>query len=399
MLVATANPTLVANENATVSACCFVRPRAAVVMKSPRMGRGTDVRTGDQDVAEALSRAGRFAVGTGAAVRNRTYDDLTLGQDGAAGPRPVGRFERMFAAAPGDAQARPLHGDHRSAPRGDCEAVGEAAVRRDPRGGLPVLPRCADRASWSAWPCRRILRGPRSRGHEGTGAHEVSRSDGSLSHLPCTLDDARCHTPSGTRYQPACSALAGRQPNPLDHDREFRFACAPLQGRGLAQGDSPLSDEGVTVAWISRQAGGNAAVIEGRYRRTGCPAPRDTVLLAECKDCRTLEAGARHRRWQRFPAAGASLGTGADNRELHCQPVGHVGHAAASISARAGLATGAARTSRPPPETESGHGMTAPENAPPPDGPDPATICRHRQFQKWPASLPGLAAFESRSKT
>ena len=62
LLVATVNPTFVANENATVLACCFVRPRAAVVMTSPRMERGTDVRMGDQDVAEALSRAGRIAV-------------------------------------------------------------------------------------------------------------------------------------------------------------------------------------------------------------------------------------------------------------------------------------------------------------------------------------------------
>ena len=61
MLVATVNPTFVANENATVLACCFVRSRAAVVMKSPRMERGKDVRMGDQDVAEALSRAGRSA--------------------------------------------------------------------------------------------------------------------------------------------------------------------------------------------------------------------------------------------------------------------------------------------------------------------------------------------------
>ena len=85
LLVATVNPTFVANENATVLACCFVRPRAAVVMKSPRTERGTDVRMGDQDVAEALSRSGRFAVRAGAAVRDRSHDDLALGQDGLAG--------------------------------------------------------------------------------------------------------------------------------------------------------------------------------------------------------------------------------------------------------------------------------------------------------------------------
>ena len=39
VLVATVNPTFVANENATVLACCFVRSRAALVMKSPRMER------------------------------------------------------------------------------------------------------------------------------------------------------------------------------------------------------------------------------------------------------------------------------------------------------------------------------------------------------------------------
>ena len=139
VLVATVNPTFVANENATVLACCFVRPRAAVVMKSPLTERGTDVRMGDQDVAEALSRSGRFAVRAGAAVRDRSHDDLALGQDGAAGPGPVGRFERIFAAASGDAQARPLQGDHRRAPRGVSEAVGEAAVRRGPRGGLSGL--------------------------------------------------------------------------------------------------------------------------------------------------------------------------------------------------------------------------------------------------------------------
>ena len=108
LLEATVSPTFVANENATVLACCLVGPRAAVVMKSPRMERGTDVRMGDQEVAEALYRAGRFAVGAGAAVRDRPHDDLALGQDGIAGPGPVGRFERIFAAAPGDAQARPL---------------------------------------------------------------------------------------------------------------------------------------------------------------------------------------------------------------------------------------------------------------------------------------------------
>ena len=100
LLVATANTTFMANENATVLACCFVRSRAAVVMKSPRMERGRDVRMGDQDVAEALSRTGRFAVGAGAAVRDRPHDDLALGQDWAAGPGPVGRFERILAAPP-----------------------------------------------------------------------------------------------------------------------------------------------------------------------------------------------------------------------------------------------------------------------------------------------------------
>ena len=101
--------------------------------------RGADARMGDQDVAQALSRPGRLEGGAGESLRGESHDDPPLGEVGPTGAGSARRSEGVFAAPSGGSQTGSLQGDHRRAPRGVSEAVGEAAVRRGPRRGLSGL--------------------------------------------------------------------------------------------------------------------------------------------------------------------------------------------------------------------------------------------------------------------
>ena len=106
MLVGTVNFPFVVTQNFSLRACRFRRPRPAVVGKSPQRERGTDVRMGNQDVVEALSRRGRFEDGALAAVRGEPSHNPQLGDHGTARPGPVGRRASVLAASPGALEQR-----------------------------------------------------------------------------------------------------------------------------------------------------------------------------------------------------------------------------------------------------------------------------------------------------
>ncbi len=98
--------------------------------RSRRKGNGVWMLEWGKDIAEARSRPGRPAGGTGAASLDQPHDDPTPGQDGAPAQGSVGRSARAVAVAIGGSSSGPLHVNHRRAHRGVSEAVGEAAVRR-----------------------------------------------------------------------------------------------------------------------------------------------------------------------------------------------------------------------------------------------------------------------------
>ena len=254
LLAATLNPTFVAIENPTVLACRFRRSVPAVVAESPQRERSTDVRMGDQDVAEALSRSGRFEVGAGAAIWDQPGDDPPLGQDGATGPGPVGRSESVFAAPPSGLHAGSLQGDHRCASRGVPEAVGAAAVRRGLRGGLfGFLRECA--ALRSAGPTPRA-------GRSGGAVRDAGgpAGPGGLRGVHASLGPTSC--PGG---------CAGLLPS----------AVAEL----LSAADDGGADgsAGERLRGVRRGSGGAAVRPEARRRAVGDRAAGGGLLLnAEC---------------------------------------------------------------------------------------------------------------------
>ena len=64
-------------------------------------------------------------------------DDPRMGRDGSVGPGPVVRGWAILATSSRAPQAGSLHRDRRGTSRGVPRSVGDASVRRGPRGGLP----------------------------------------------------------------------------------------------------------------------------------------------------------------------------------------------------------------------------------------------------------------------
>ena len=99
--------------------------------------RGANARMGDEDAAEALSATGRLEGSVGETLRGEPPDDPRMGRDGSVGPGPVVRGWAILATSSRAPQAGSLHRDRRGTSRGVPRSVGEASVRRGPRGGLP----------------------------------------------------------------------------------------------------------------------------------------------------------------------------------------------------------------------------------------------------------------------
>ena len=87
--------------------------------------------------AEALSATGRLEGRVGETLRGEPPDDPRMGRDGSVGPGPVVRGWALLATSSRAPQAGSLHRDRRGTSRGVPRSVGDASVRRGPRGGLP----------------------------------------------------------------------------------------------------------------------------------------------------------------------------------------------------------------------------------------------------------------------
>ena len=80
---------------------------------------------------------GRLEGRVGETLRGEPPDDPRMGRDGSVGPGPVVRGCALRATSSRAPQAGSLHRDHRGTSRGVPRSVGDASVRRGPRGGLP----------------------------------------------------------------------------------------------------------------------------------------------------------------------------------------------------------------------------------------------------------------------